>query len=53
MARATGDPVLDRLVVELTRPGSGWRSADGKTDKHNETANVRLWERELRKGKAK
>jgi hypothetical protein len=37
----------DELVAAMLAPGSGWVSADGKTEQHAQEANERLWEREL------
>jgi hypothetical protein len=47
-----GEEFLDQLVATTLAPGSGFVSADGRTEEHAQAANERLWERELRRDHA-
>ncbi|MEU4424824.1 hypothetical protein AB0F81_29750 [Actinoplanes sp. NPDC024001] len=44
------DGFTDRVAAELLRPGSGWRSANGRTRENAERVDFRLWERETKGG---
>lgn len=39
--------VTDTFAAELAEAGSGWVSADGQTEEHGWTLNMRLWEDEM------